>query len=158
MRRSKILGRIGWLIIMCSPLPSFLSRHRPPRAYVLIKHDGKILLVQNWLGSGKWSFPGGGVHKGEDSKAGACREVFEEVGLSLTLGDIKFKVKGFTKYIFTGKKFVVYEATLAEKPMIKLDPELNGFQWVSMAEIKNYRLTNEVAVALGKGLTPLNLL
>lgn len=125
---------------------------------MLIKHEGKILLVQNWLGSGKWSFPGGGVHECEDSKAGACREVFEEIGLTIAPNDIKFLVKGITKYVFAGKKFVVYEATHTKKPEIKLDAELNGFRWVDSAEIENYRLTNEAAVALGKGSTPLNLL
>jgi len=117
---------------------------------VLIKHDDKILLVRNWFGSGKWSFPGGGVHKNEDSKVGACREVFEEIGLKIAPDDIKFIKSGFTRYIFSGKKFVVFESTLKKKPEIKLDSELNGFVWVGSAIVKNYPVTDEVEVALAR--------
>ncbi len=98
------------------------------------------------------------MHKGEDSKVGACREVFEEVGLVLSPKDIKFLVKGFTRFIFSGKKYVIYETTLVAKPDVKLDSELNGFAWVNNEEIKSYRLTNEAMVALAKDPTPSNLL
>lgn len=158
IRRSKIIGRTTWLIFLCSPIPWFLLHYRPPRAYALIRYAGKTLIVRNWFGSGKWSFPGGGVHKGEDSKVGACREVFEEVGLVLSPKDIKFLVKGFTRFIFSGKKYVIYETTLVAKPDVKLDSELNGFAWVNNEEIKSYRLTNEAMVALAKDPTPSNLL
>ena len=148
MKRSKTLGRLAWFIFRRTPLTWVLMRFWPPRAYVQIEYDNKVLLVDNWLGSGKWSFPGGGVHRSEESKVGACREVFEEIGLMLLPVQLKLLTSGFVKYLFGGKKFVVYKITLKSKPKIKLDPELNGYAWVSESEIKNYRLTAVVKVAL----------
>lgn len=51
------------------------------RAYVVMEHDGKILVVKNILGSGKWHLPGGGCHKDESFEQGASRELKEEVGV-----------------------------------------------------------------------------
>lgn len=123
-------------------------KHGPVRAYVLIENKHQILMVRNWLGSGKWSFPGGGVHRGEDSKVGACREVFEEVGILLKPSDLKQLTAGFTKYFFGGKKFIIYRAELIDKPKIKITPELTGYFWVARNEVRNYRITNEVDVAV----------
>lgn len=132
-----------------SPASWFL-RFWPPRAYVKINYDNKVLLVQNWLGSGKWSFPGGGVHLGEESKSGACREVLEEIGLELTPSDLKLLTSGYSKYLFGGKKFVVYETTLKDQPNIAHGTELTDVAWVRASEMKNYDLTNAVQVVLAK--------
>lgn len=140
-----------WFVFRCTPLAWVLQRFWPPRAYVKIEHNDKILLVQNWMGSGKWSFPGGGVHRGEDTRAGACREVFEEVGLTLKPVEVKFLAKGFVRYVFGGKKFIVYGVTLSTKPKIVIDSELNDYVWVAQPEIKNYQLTSVAKVALGRG-------
>lgn len=150
MRRPKTFGKIVWFVFRCSPLTWILMRFYPPRAYVKIEYRGKILLVQNWMGSGKWSFPGGGIHRGEDIKAGACREVFEETRISLTPESLKFLKRGFVKYTFGGKKFVVYEAMFGTKPKITIDSELNGYVWVDIADTGNYPLTTVAKVALAK--------
>lgn len=150
MRRYKILGRIIWFIFKRTPITWALMRFWPPRAYVKIEYKGKILLVQNWLGSGKWSFPGGGVHRGEDAKVGACREVFEETHITLNPESLKFLTRGIVKYVFGGKKFVVYEASLSAKPKIAIDSELNGYVWADITETGKYSLTTVVKEALVK--------
>lgn len=147
MKRSKTLGRLTWFILRHSPV-AWLLLMWPPRAYVMIEHDNKLLLVNNWLGSGDWSFPGGGVHKGEDSKVGACREVFEEVGLKILPSELKFLTEGFVKYLFGGKKFIIYKVVLDNKPIIKLDPELNGYVWVDKDKVNNYQIGKEVIDSL----------
>lgn len=115
-----------------------------------IEYEDKILLVRNCLGSGKWSLPGGGVHLHEASKAGACREVFEEIGLALNPVDLSHLTDGFTKYLFGGKRFVIYKTRLKNKPNINHGPELTGFVWLNGSELKNYELTNAARVALDK--------
>jgi ADP-ribose pyrophosphatase YjhB (NUDIX family) len=50
---------------------------------VLIQADGHILLVQGWLGSGQWGLPGGGLHRHENPRLGAVREVAEETSVPL---------------------------------------------------------------------------
>lgn len=58
---------------------------------VLIERDGRVLLGQRGEGTrepGKWSFPAGFVDRGEPVEAAAIREVREEVGLTVELGEL----------------------------------------------------------------------
>lgn len=59
-------------------------RYRKPqiRGVVVIARNeaGQVLLVRHSYGAGHWTFPGGGLRKGEDPKAAASREFSEELG------------------------------------------------------------------------------
>ncbi len=59
-------------------------------AGALFELDGGISLVQRAIepGYGQWTFPGGFVERGENAGAAAEREVFEETGLKVEVGDI----------------------------------------------------------------------
>jgi 8-oxo-dGTP pyrophosphatase MutT (NUDIX family) len=59
------------------------------RTRILIKAEDKVLVVKSWLGTGKWSLPGGGLHRGEDPITGVIRETREETGLTLSPEVIK---------------------------------------------------------------------
>ena len=56
-----------------------------PSAYGIIISDGKILLSRQWDG---YDFPGGGVEISETVHAAVVREVREETGLSVIVGDV----------------------------------------------------------------------
>ncbi len=56
-----------------------------PSIYGLIIQDGAILLSKQWDG---YDFPGGGIELGEDLKAALTREVKEETGLEVKVGQI----------------------------------------------------------------------
>ena len=59
-------------------------------AAVIIEQDGKLLLLQRahepWIGS--WMIPAGYVEADEDPMDAAKREVLEETGLNVELGDL----------------------------------------------------------------------
>ncbi|CAM00384.1 ADP-ribose pyrophosphatase YjhB (NUDIX family) [Saccharopolyspora erythraea NRRL 2338] len=59
-------------------------------------HDpqGRLLLVKRARepGRGKWSLPGGKVEPGETDQMAVHREVLEETGLSVTVGDLVGRV------------------------------------------------------------------
>lgn len=58
---------------------------------VVIARDGRLLFGRRAEGAraaGLWSFPGGFVERGEQVEAAAIREVREEVGLEIELGDL----------------------------------------------------------------------
>lgn len=52
--------------------------------------DGALLLVRRVMnpGRGRWALPGGWVDAGEDPRATAAREVLEETGTTVDVGDV----------------------------------------------------------------------
>ncbi|MBQ0927431.1 NUDIX domain-containing protein [Saccharopolyspora endophytica] len=56
---------------------------------------GRLCLVKraNDPGRGKWSIPGGRVEHGESDHSAVRREVFEETGLVVTVGDLIGRVE-----------------------------------------------------------------
>ena len=61
-----------------------------------IVHDsnGRLLLVRraNPPGEGRWSIPGGRVEPGEDDRTAVAREILEETGLCVTVGEFVGRV------------------------------------------------------------------
>jgi len=55
-----------------------------PRGTAIILKNGKILLVRD-KGKQRYSLPGGGINKNEPSVSATAREVFEELGLHVTM-------------------------------------------------------------------------
>ena len=105
------------------------------RAYVVIEQDGKILVVKNFLGSGKWHLPGGGCHKDESYASAAVREVNEEVGLVIEQSALQalgapeiFAKRGF--------RYSLFLHSLQEPVTLRLDQiEIIDACWVHPDEL-----------------------
>lgn len=59
------------------------------RTRILLVHGHDILVIKGWMSDGKWSLPGGGVHKDETILQGAVRELREEIGLEVAQKDLQ---------------------------------------------------------------------
>jgi 8-oxo-dGTP pyrophosphatase MutT (NUDIX family) len=81
MRTTRLfLGRIlAWVTL---PLAIVFLRGSH-RTRVLVISGDRLLVVKSFIHHGRWSLPGGGVHKGENPLNGAIRELKEETGVVL---------------------------------------------------------------------------
>ena len=74
-RRRILEGVLSW------PFPR-------PAARALVERDGEYLFVAVEMDWGRrWILPGGGVESGESPREAVAREVREETGLAVTVGD-----------------------------------------------------------------------
>ncbi len=87
---------LTWLKIHIGPIVFWLAwpvswwfMHGTQRSRVVILFGDTILLQRGTLSTGEWGLPGGGLHKGEDAAIGACREVYEELGIILSADELR---------------------------------------------------------------------
>lgn len=110
-------------------------------AGVIITHNKEALLVKNTYGDQRWwSFPGGGIKKGESPELAAKREVREEVGL-----DIGF-LKEIGSFPFTKhyrNDIVHVFITEAKDKTINIDNnEILDAKWILVNDIREADLSD----------------
>ncbi len=76
------------------PIESLLIR---PSAYAIIVHDGRMLLLRSH-DTRKWMQPGGGIEKGEHIEQALKRELLEEAGLEIKVGNFAHFEEDFFYY------------------------------------------------------------
>ena len=81
----------------------------PPEVAVgaVVVRDGRLLVVRrvNPPSATRWSLPGGRVHAGEPLRAAVAREVREETGLEVTVGNLC----GYAERIGEGHHYVILD-------------------------------------------------
>jgi 8-oxo-dGTP pyrophosphatase MutT (NUDIX family) len=96
-------------------------------------NGNKLVVVRAWLGDGKWSLPGGGVHKGETSKDCVIRELEEETYLKLTPAGINFLSKERIKTHGITTNLDYFFCVLPKQRTLKVrPPEITDVSWVDV--------------------------
>ncbi|PJF30884.1 MAG: A/G-specific adenine glycosylase [Phototrophicales bacterium] len=115
-----------------SPIP-----HYDVAAGIIIGDDGRILIAQRpnaGLLGGLWEFPGGKREAGETMPQALIRELHEELGIMVEVGDLFIKVKhAFTHFKITLHAYIC--------KIISGTPQLLGVQnvaWVTPDEFGQY--------------------
>ena len=117
-----------------------------------ILFSGKKLLIaqrnkQSFMG-GKWEFPGGKIEKGETGKECLAREIFEEFGAEIEVGNLLAKVE----YEYNGVMKVrlhPYFCKIKKGTLKVLEHE--NIAWVFPKQLKKYDLVpadKEIAMIL----------
>lgn len=119
---------------------------------VVFNDDDDILLVRS-AKDHPWSIPGGRVQNGEDADAALARELREETGLAVRVGQ---PVHAMTDVWFTddGKPMftVVYECK-ANETEITLNHKHEEYEWVSPPEARDRMPIEPLDVAIERAIT-----
>ena len=113
----------------------------------IIEHNGKYLIAQRLPNCKnaplKWEFPGGKVEFGEDPRDCLLREIKEELGIEISVGDI-FETTSHILKKQDGNIHIVllfFKCTLVSGTPKKL--EVNDYAWVKKEEFNNFQFINE---------------
>ncbi len=111
----------------------------------LILHQGRVLLLresgsyQDGTNKGRYDVPGGRLNPGEAFSEALKREVKEETGLSVTLGD-PISV-GEWRPVVRGEVWqivgIFFECT-SESEDVVLSTDHDAFEWIALEKIDQY--------------------
>jgi 8-oxo-dGTP diphosphatase len=109
-------------------------------AAAILIENGRVLLTQRKAGShlgGAWEFPGGKVLSGEDPRDGLRRELDEELGIDVTVGEIVDVT--FHRY---GEKAVLLLFFDVARRSASADPralDVAAFEWATADRLQPMR-------------------
>ena len=106
---------------------------------VIRDETGRLLLVQRGRepGAGRWSLPGGRVEPGETPAAAAAREVAEETGLTVAVGELLATVR-------IGDYVVHDFAATATGGELRAGDDASDVRWCSLADAELLPLTDNL--------------
>lgn len=107
---------------------------------VAVVEDGKLLLVQRGRepGRGLWAVPGGKVRHGEPMREAARREVIEETGLEVEVGDVVW----VGEHIEGGHHIVLVDfAGSVTGGELHAADDADDARWVPLHEARDHPLT-----------------
>lgn len=128
---SRCLGRCAYIAVW--PI-LFVYLKFGERTRIIVTQGNHILLVKGWINDGKWSLPGGGLHRGEEPKKGALRELKEETGIVshqiLLFGKATARNRGLQF------KYYRFYVVIADKTAIKKQQlEIAEAAWIDMKDL-----------------------
>lgn len=97
-----------------------LRRPAHDGAVVAVWCGGRVLVVQQSYRS-NLSWPGGGIHRGEDPREAARRELREELGLEVDPGGLVLARDMAVDWDFRRDRVRVFELRLDEEPVLRVD-------------------------------------
>jgi 8-oxo-dGTP diphosphatase len=107
---------------------------------VVLVQDGKVLLVQRGRdpGRGLWAVPGGKIRHGEPMREAARRELLEETGLKVEVGDVVW----VGEYLEADDHIVLIDfAGSVMGGELRAGDDAEDVRWVELEEAVEYPLT-----------------
>jgi mutator protein MutT len=123
---------------------------------VIVDEDRVVLIKRRFEPlAGQWSLPGGTLELGETLAAGVAREVVEETGLDVDVGDV---VEVFDRILLDPGARVRYHFVLIDylcRPRggtLSAGSDVADARWVRPADLASYRLTPKATAVVERAL------
>ncbi len=142
----RLVHKLGTVIFWLAWPIIHISVRLQPRTRILVAYKNEVLVVMDLIGPGRWSLPGGGLHRREPAVDGAVRELREETGISVEPDDLQYKGPQETvndeKHRYRYEYFVL---ELKDKPQItRQKTELRDIRWMPYKELLADKRTGSV--------------
>lgn len=113
----------------------FFVRPRSQGVKIILKTpEEKFLLVRLTYYPNSWTFPGGGVLRGEDAYVAAQRELKEETGIVIDKNSITCLGSMFFDHEYKKDTIFIYKADSEEVPIMVDGKEVAEAGWFSKKE------------------------
>jgi len=117
----------------------------PGVAGIIINEDNLVLLTQSQKWHDKFALPGGHMRKGESMFQSLQREMKEETNLDIVSGDLLCveELMYPEEYYDSGRHFIIFIFRCRPKAynQVRLNDEAYGYQWLPLADIDKFPLT-----------------
>lgn len=107
---------------------------------VAVIHEGNLLLVKRGRdpGKGLWAVPGGKVRRGESLVAAAAREVKEETGLNVSIGEVVWVGEHISE---TDHIVLIDFSGSVESGVLRAGDDAVETTWVPLESARDFDLT-----------------
>ena len=138
-----------------------MRRQYPDRPIVAVGaavcREGRVLIVRRAKppSEGRWVLPGGAVELGERMREAAAREVREECGIEVTVGEV---IGVLDQIVHDEQGRVLYHYAIVDfaarytRGELDLSDELSGAAWVTPDQFDGYRVPRRAREVLSRAL------
>jgi 8-oxo-dGTP pyrophosphatase MutT (NUDIX family) len=146
MKLGERVGLIGFYLAWPA---LYIYLKQSTRTRIVVLYQGQVLVLKNWLSDNRWSIPGGGLHKDEDPKLGAIRELFEETGIQAAAVDLEAIGEGRYRLHGLSYAFRSYMLRLDSEPVLRRQHiEVSRITWLRPSELHLDHTSPDVLTSL----------
>ncbi|HEY1064304.1 MAG TPA: NUDIX hydrolase [Candidatus Saccharimonadales bacterium] len=122
--------------------------------YIFSEDGTKVLMTQRGPGARheqyRWEGPGGALDPGETYEEAAHREIMEELGIRIELGEVIGEYDHVTDSNGDAWEAKIFRATTREVPYIQEPEKCVGFGWFTREEVAQLSLADYAVKDLQK--------